>query len=248
MQIQKYLPLTLLALLTACGPTIDRLQQVGKAPALAGIEDPRAKNNYVPVSLPTPEPEVSGARHPGSLWQPGARAFFKDQRASRVGDILKVNIQIKDKAALDNQTQRTRDTKDSMGAPQVFGAQGQIGRYLPGDADPESLIDITGKTDNKGSGTIDRKEEVTTSIAALVTQILPNGNLVISGRQEIRINFEVREVSIDGVVRPEDISSDNTVDSTQIAEARISYGGRGQLTDVQQPRYGSQILDVLSPF
>jgi flagellar L-ring protein FlgH len=81
-----------------------------------------------------------------------------------------------------------------------------------------------------------------------VTQVLPNGNLVVQGRQELRVNFEVRELQITGVIRQQDISSTNTVSYTKLAEARISYGGRGQLTDVQQPRYGQQLLDIIAPF
>ena len=119
---------------------------------------------------------------------------------------------------------------------------------MPGAANPASLIGISSTDNNNGLGKIDRKESVKTTIAATVVKILPNSNLVIKGTQEVRINYEVREVAVEGVVRPEDISSDNSVMLDQVAEARVTYGGRGIISDHQQPRYGKQVLDAVSPF
>lgn len=233
-------------MLSGCA-TLDRLAEVGDAPPLSAINNPTAQAGYRPVSLPMPAP-LPDTREVNSLWRAGARSFFKDQRAGRVGDLLTVIVDISDSAKLDNETERTRDNDESLGVPGLFGLEAELAKKLPQGIDPSSVLDITSALKNTGSGSIDRKEDIKVKMAAIVSQVLPNGNLVIHGRQEIRINFEVRELTVTGIVRPEDISSVNSVTSDKIAEARISYGGRGQISDVQQPRYGSQVIDILMPF
>ncbi len=225
----------------------DRLKQIGEAPPLTAIENPVQAPEYRPVSLPMPQAQPP-ARHANSLWRPGARAFFKDQRASKVGDILTVNIAIKDQAKIDNKTTRSRESSEDADLSSLFGYETNLSRMLPEGINPANLVSFGSTASNTGSGSVNRAEQIQLTVAALVTQVLPNGNLVIQGRQEVRVNFEVRELVITGVVRPEDISSNNTVNHTQIAEARISYGGRGQLTDAQQPRYGQQLFDIIMPF
>lgn len=234
--------------LTACADRLEKLEQVGKAPAMSEVTNPLEKQDHKALSWPMPDAPPPSQQHANSLWQPGSRAFFRDQRAARVGDILRVNISIQDKAEVDNETQRKRDSTDNVKAPDVFGLERKIFNGMPGRVDTNSLANITSGTDSKGSGSIKREEKINTQVAAIITQVLPNGNFVIDGKQEMRINYEIREVSVQGVVRPQDIKSDNTIDSTQIAEARIIYGGRGQLSDVQQPRWGSQVIDIMSPF
>jgi flagellar L-ring protein FlgH len=238
--------LALLAPLAGCASVNDRLSQVGHPPPLSAIENPTAAAGYRPVQLPMPAPEerrIDG----NSLWRSGSRAFFKDQRARQVGDILTVRVRVADRANIDNQSRRSRENGENLGVDNLLGIETRIGNVLPG-ANPGSLVGATSSSESRGAGSVRRNEQIQTDVAAIVTQILPNGNLVIEGKQEVRVNFEVRELIVAGVVRPEDVEADNTIDSTKIAQARIAYGGRGQITDVQQPRYGQQVMDVLLPF
>src|SRR4051794_27517826 len=233
------------AALTSGCSSIDRLSQIGEKPKLAAIENPTAQPGYKPVQMPMPKPETA-SYNANSLWRNGSRAFFKDQRASRIGDILTVTVNITDKANIANETQRSRTNKEDSGITDFVGAKTlgvQAQKVLPGRI---LTADSTASSDGKGS--VNRQEALQTNVAAVVTQLLPNGNLVVEGKQEIRVNFEIRELIVAGIVRPEDIQSDNTIDSSKIAQARIAYGGRGQITDVQQPRYGQQVMDVLLPF
>ncbi len=247
MKLRNLLVLALAALsLTACGDTLRKLNQIGDQPPMTQVQNPQIKPDYKPLSWPLPDPEGSSGRTANSLWQPGARGFFRDQRATRVGDILRVNVSVTDQAKLDNVNNLDRTTADSASAPAVLGLD-RILRKVTG-SNPATLLDTSGKTQSDTTGKIDRKETITTQVAAIVTQVLPNGNLVIEGTQEILVNYEVREVSVRGVIRPQDITSSNTVDSSQIAQARIIYSGRGQMSDMEQPRWGQQAIETLSPF
>jgi flagellar L-ring protein FlgH len=224
---------------------IDRLASIGERPALTPIENPTTQPGYKPVQMPMPKPEVA-SYNANSLWRNGSRAFFKDQRAAKVGDLLTVTVNFTDKANIANETQRSRTGTESSTIADFAGS-----KLLTGDAAkvmPGALLKTDSTSSSDGKGSVQRQEALQTSVAAVVTQVLPNGNLVVEGKQEIRVNFEVRELIVAGVVRPEDIQSDNTIDSAKIAQARIAYGGRGQITDVQQPRYGQQVMDVLLPF
>ena len=235
------------ASLSACN-AITRVAQVGTAPPITPIENPTQAPGYRVVSLPMPE-ATKDQFMSNSLWRQGARAFFKDQRANRVGDILTVVINIDDQASFNNETERRRENSEDSDVTNLFGLETQLEKkLLPESFNPAAALSLGSTSRSKGIGTVDRAEELSLTVAAIVTQVLPNGNLVIQGRQEVRVNFEVRELLIAGVVRPEDITATNQIQHTQIAEARISYGGRGQLTDVQQPRYGQQVLDILFPF
>lgn len=237
----------ILAVGTAGCGSWDRISSIGKVPEMNPIQEPDIAQG--PVVLPMPQP---AAGHPqgyaGSLWRPGAREFFKDQRASTVGDILTVYIDIADQAKVNNKTSRSRTGGEEANLTTFLGLESQLDKFLPNAVSPEALANFGSSSTSEGSGSVDRSEDIQLTIAAIVTQVLPNGNLVIQGRQEVRVNFEIRELLIAGVVRPNDISSDNTINHTQIAEARISYGGRGHISDMQQPRYGQQFFDVIFPW
>src|SRR5690349_1650847 len=235
---------TLGCLASGCS-AISRLSQIGEPPKLTSIDNPTTQPGYKPVAMPMPKPE-SVSYNANSLWRSGSRAFFKDQRAHQIGDLLTVTVNITDQANFANETQRSRTDKEDSGITDFLGAKtlgAQAQKVLPG-----RILTADGTSSSDGKGTIQRQESLQTNIAAVVTQVLPNGNLVVEGKQEIRVNFEMRELIVAGIVRPEDIQSDNTIDSTKIAEARIAYGGRGQIMDVQQPRYGQQVYDVVLPF
>ena len=231
----------------ACAGAIDKIHQIGQPPSLSPIAVPAniAAGALVSVAQPPPPPE---ARELNSLWRQGSRSFFRDPRAQKTGDILTVNIAIGDQAKIANSTSRTRSGEESAGVPNFLGLESRLPGILPDAVDPSNLVNLNSDSSSSGTGSVDRSESINLTVAAVIVQVLPNGNLVIQGQQEVRVNNEVRELVVSGVVRPEDITSANTIRHTQIAEARISYGGRGQITDVQQPRYGQQFFDIIWPF
>jgi flagellar L-ring protein FlgH len=236
--------LTIVSLAGGCSG-IDRLSQIGEQPKLSSIDNPTTQPGYKPVQMPMPKPEAV-SYNPNSLWRNGSRSFFKDQRAHQVGDILTVTLNINDQANFANETQRQRIATEDAGVTAFLGSA-LLGQNATKALTGRTLqADSMSQTDGKGS--IVRQETLQTNIAAVVTQILPNGNLVVEGKQEIRVNYEKREMIVAGIVRPEDIQSDNTIDSSKIAQARVAYGGHGEISDLQQPRYGSQVMDVLLPF
>jgi flagellar L-ring protein precursor FlgH len=236
--------LTLTATLAGCN-TMDRLASVGNAPPLTAISDPTTVAGYQPVRMPMPE-AIADTYQPNSLYRTSAKGFFKDERAHRIGDILTVMVTIDDSAKIANTTQSGRSSTNSAGMGGIFGAA--VNNISGGSFDPSAAIEFDSGMTNRGNGSVNRSESLATSVAAVVTQVLPNGNLVIEGRQEVRVNFEVRDLIVAGIVRPSDIQANNTITSSKIAEARIAYGGRGQITDVQQPRYGQQAMDAILPF
>jgi flagellar L-ring protein precursor FlgH len=225
------------------------MKWLGKEPPLSEIKNPQQHPNYAPIVWPNEKQSAIAPKTSNSLWNGNSKSFFADGRARNVGDILKVKVNIKDKAALDNKTERTRGASEKLGVPEIYGLTESIIELVPkASISGPNLLSVSGNMDNTGEGSIEREEEILTEIAAVVMQKLPNGNLVIYGSQEVRVNFEIRQLTIQGVVRPSDIGADNIINSSQIAEARISYGGKGIISDMQQPRIGNQVIDILSPW
>ena len=229
--------------LSGCG-ALTKLAEIGEPPVMTPTANPVDDPKYRAVTMPMPKPELAPTQV-SSLWRSGSRAFFKDQRAAQVGDILTVLVNIADTAALANATGTTRTGTETAGLGNLGGLETKL---KAAGLDPKNLLNSNSTNANTGTGTIARNETVTLRLAGVVTQVLPNGNLVVSARQEVRVNSELRELLVSGVVRPQDIASDNTVLHDRMAEARISYGGRGTLTDLQTPRYGQQLLDIVLPF
>jgi flagellar L-ring protein precursor FlgH len=233
----------LLAPLAACST----VKEAVKGPDLAPVGYPAqlAPMQQQFVSAREPAPQSASAN---SLWRVGARAFFNDQRAARVGDILTVMIDIDDSAATKNASNSSRTASTKAGVPHLLGMESSLGKILPGGFDPANALETGSTSTNAGSGGISRSEKISLTIAAVVSQVLPNGNMVIQGTQEVRTNAELRQLTVAGIVRPEDISSANTIRHTQIAEARISYGGRGDISRVQKTPAGQSLVEKFSPF
>ena len=233
-----------LAPLAACSTVTEAV----RGPELAPVGYPAtlvARDQPTFVSAREPAPQAASAN---SLWRTGARAFFIDQRANRVGDILTVQIDIDDSAQTRNASTSSRTSGMSAGVDNFFGLEASLGKFFPGGYDPSNMVNTNSNSTNQGAGAVTRSEKISLTIAAVVTNVLPNGNMVIQGTQEVRTNAELRQLTVAGIVRPEDISSANTIRHTQIAEARISYGGRGDISRVQKVPAGQSLVERFQPF
>ena len=214
-------------------------------PELAPVGYPAALAPMDQKILTRDTPQPASAN---SLWRVGARTFFNDQRASKVGDILTVQIDIDDSAKTINSTSSSRTSGIKSGVPHFLGLETSLGKILPGAFDPANAIETNSNSTNAGAGAVNRAEKISLTVAAVVTSLLPTGNLVIQGTQEVRTNTEMRQLTVSGIVRPEDISSSNTIKHTQIAEARINYGGRGDISRVQKTPGGQSLVERFQPF
>ena len=238
------LTFTLILLATAARA---RLGEVGKAPGFSPVEGSSAFNAMYSAALPDYADPAAPA-DAASLWTAQTDSLLGDRRAAQRGDILTVVIEIDESAEISNSTERARTGSQTMGIPQLFGIPQRIDRNLPEGATLAEAVDTRSASTFAGDGSVARNEKLTLRVAATVVEELPNGVLRIEGQQEVRVNFELRELLVSGYVRPTDISRQNEITYDRIAGARISYGGRGQITDVQQPRWGQQVADTVLPF
>lgn len=230
--------------LTACG---DRIDHLGKAPSFSPPAESAEHSAMVSPGLPV-RLESQRPVDQASLWSRERQSLLGDRRALQRGDIMTVVIEIDEKAEISNATGRSRSGSESLGIPQLGGISQRIDEALPEGASASELVSVNSTSSSSGNGSVKRKEKLTLRVAVTIVDVLPNGVLSISGSQELRVNFELRELLVTGYVRPEDISRQNEITYDKIASARVSYGGRGQITDVQQPRIGQQILDIILPF
>jgi flagellar L-ring protein precursor FlgH len=237
------LPFMLLLAVAGCA----RLDHIGKPPSFTPTMNTTEQLAMLDPGLPL----ESAGRVPvrvASLWDGGRKSLLGDRRAARRGDILTVVVEIDEEAEISNATSRARNGSENLAIPDLFGLPQRLNRNLPEGASLDPAVGIDSTSRSGGEGSVKRSEELTLRVAATVMQVLPNGVLEIQGSQEVRVNFELREMLVTGFVRPEDISRQNEITYDKIAAARISYGGRGQITDVQQPRIGQQVLDAVLPF
>jgi flagellar L-ring protein precursor FlgH len=233
----------LAVLLAACG----RGDHIGKPPSFTPTQSGTEHSAMLSPGLPN-RIEKPLAAQEASLWSRSQSSLLGDRRAMARGDIMTVVIEIDEKAEISNSTERSRDGSESLKVPQLAGVPQRLDGDLPDGASSANLVDLNSRSSSSGDGSVKRKEKLTLRVAATVTDVLPNGVLSIAGTQEVRVNFELRELLVTGYVRPQDISRQNEITYDKIASARVSYGGRGQITDVQQPRIGQQVLDVVLPF
>lgn len=227
----------------ACG----RVDHLGKPPTLTS---PTGSAEQVAMMFPGLPLHARSDRavDRSSLWSHSSQSLLGDRRALKKGDILTVVIEINETAEISNDTQRSRSSGEELSVSQLFGLPQRVQDRLPEGASLGEAVGLGSNSNSSGSGSVKREEKLELKVAATVTEVLPNGVLAITGSQEVRVNFELRELLVSGFVRPADISRLNQITYDKIASARISYGGRGQITDVQQPRYGQQVLDMILPF
>lgn len=234
-------------LLFAALPGCERFEHIGQAPSFSPQAKSVERQAMIYSGLPATTADTSDYRK-ASLWSSDQNALFGDRRAFTKGDILTVFIEIDDRAEISNTTSRERSSSENLAIPQLLGLPQRKNKALPDGASLDTAIELDASRQSEGAGSVRRREKLTLRVAATVTNVLPNGVLFIEGTQEVRVNFELRELLVSGFVRRADITRQNEITYDKIASARISYGGRGHISDVQQERIGQQVLDAVLPF
>ncbi len=239
----------LLLPISGCSTRLDHMIRPPSMSAPGATQSPVPAPTQKRMSVPpSPVPHTEPPYTAASLWRSGPQSLFGDRRARKKGDIVTVVIEIDEEAEIRNRTYRNRSGSENLSVPALLGVNSLAANVLPGGAALNPAIDTSSTSASSGDGLIQREERITLRIAATVAQVLPNGHLAISGSQELRVNYELRELLVAGIIRPEDISRSNVITYDKIADARVSYGGRGQISDLQKARYGQQIIDIVSPF
>ncbi|MES2252611.1 MAG: flagellar basal body L-ring protein FlgH [Pseudomonadota bacterium] len=255
--MKKIYTFMMLLSLTGCN-LAEKLSTVGETPELSQIQDPTRVKGYQPISMPMPTASTQQIEHSPSLWQTGSRAFFKDQRAGKIGDVITVIIAIDQSESIEMTPSIERKNSGTSTVTNALGLERKAEKFFPAKQRPQSsiLADIANPSwlnvgsdpTLSGSAKYNVNDKIKFKIAATVLQILPNGNMVILGRQEIRLVNEIREIQVKGIIRREDISSSNMIHGEKISELRISYGGRGELSDMQAFPWGQQVMNKILPF
>lgn len=241
--MRKFITVTTLIILNACA----RFEHVGREPEFTSPQSSPEATAMLTYGLAQELP-VAHRNETASLWSGERGSLWDDRRAVTRGDILTVVIEIDDSASISNSTDRSRSGSESSSLNDFFGIPQRIDESLPEGSSLSSAVDVSSTGSFSGDGSVSRNEQLELRVAATVVGVMPNGVLSIQGSQEVRVNFELRELLVSGFVRPEDISRQNEITYDKLASARISYGGRGQISDVQQPRIGQQVADILLPF
>ncbi len=250
MKLYVYCTMLLLSLAGCNLP--QKLSTIGEPPQLSQIQNPTQASGYQPISMPMPSPGTYQNRT-NSLWETGSRAFFKDQRANKVGDVVTVTVDMDQKQLIQMNPTIQRQTIGTTTVTSALGLESKAEKLFPKKQHPAgspnpSWLNFTSNPQLITTAQYGVEDKLQVKIAAIVIQILPNGNMVIKGRQELRLINEVREIEVMGIVRKEDISSSNTIKGDKIAEMRLAYGGRGDLTDMQSFPWGQQVLNKVMPF
>lgn len=245
MTIQRLMILATISLSAACA----QVEQIGQEPAFTPVLSTTEHSAMMNASMPqSSDMPMRTATSTASLWTGDRGSLLGDRRAMQRGDILTVVIEIDDSAQINNSSDRSRSGNQDLQINDLFGLPQRINQELPDGASLDAAVGLGSSSSFSGNGSVQRNEQLTLRVAATVIDVLPNGVLSIEGSQQVRVNFEMRELLVSGFVRSADITRQNEVTYDKIASARIAYGGRGQISEVQQPRLGQQAAEILLPF